>query len=340
MNSRYSDSRIDVSIVVPVYNVSRYLDRLFTSILEQDFCDFEVIFIDDGSTDDSLSKCLKFKNKNTSYQISVVHQTNQGTSIARNVGLKKAKGKYIYFCDPDDYIDSTLLKENYYYAEKLKANVVIFGYYIEDIFENIIEKKQPRSEFYKSLKAFQKDFASLYDNGYLYFVWNKLYLRKSLKNLKFDNYKNGEDTRFNLIYYRNISRIYVNNRTYYHYTVNRPNSAQSNKSVLKASNRFREVTELDNLIHKYWNISDNRKLNDLVANQYIQTAFTVYYLDKDRNSKNSLSNRILNSNIVKTQLLLSKNCSLKYNIQKMIIRLRKLPGLMNLYKIYREIKNE
>ncbi|WP_172992975.1 glycosyltransferase family 2 protein, partial [Lactobacillus helveticus] len=78
-----------------------------------------------GSTDNSYSYCLDYKNKHQN--VILINKKNSGVSSARNIGLERARGKYIYFCDPDDILNSNLLEENYEIAEKYKANVVIFG---------------------------------------------------------------------------------------------------------------------------------------------------------------------------------------------------------------------
>ena len=95
------------SVIVPVYNVEDYLDKCIISILGQDYNDFEIILIDDGSTDKSGMICDEYQSKDE--RIHVVHKSNNGLSSARNTGIKEAKGDYLVFVDSDDWIDSNSL---------------------------------------------------------------------------------------------------------------------------------------------------------------------------------------------------------------------------------------
>lgn len=89
------------SIIVPIYNMQDYLDQCIQSILNQTFEDFELLLINDGSTDDSLSICQSY--------IKLLTQANKGVSAARNLGLEQMTGKYVIFIDPDDYVDQNHL---------------------------------------------------------------------------------------------------------------------------------------------------------------------------------------------------------------------------------------
>ncbi|SJN16497.1 Glycosyltransferase [Marinilactibacillus psychrotolerans 42ea] len=109
----------EVSIIMPVYNVSAHLPRAIQSALNQTKMDFELILVNDGSTDDSGAICDHFAEEEP-LLIQVIHQKNQGSGMARNAGLRKAKGKYIYFADPDDYFKPTLLADNVRLAEEKK----------------------------------------------------------------------------------------------------------------------------------------------------------------------------------------------------------------------------
>ena len=96
-----------VSIIVPVYNVEKYLHRCVDSILLQTFTDFELLLIDDGSTDKSVGICDKYALKDR--RIRVFHKKNGGVSSARNLGIKKSNGVYILFVDSDDYLSPSHL---------------------------------------------------------------------------------------------------------------------------------------------------------------------------------------------------------------------------------------
>lgn len=101
-----------ISVIVPVYNVEKYLSRCIDSILAQTFTDFELILVDDGSTDESGKICDEYAAKDK--RIIVIHKENEGVSKARNVALDKARGEYICFCDSDDYLSNDYLDVMYH----------------------------------------------------------------------------------------------------------------------------------------------------------------------------------------------------------------------------------
>ncbi len=206
---------VKVSVISPIYNGEKYLYNFLKSVCNQTLTDIEIILVDDGSNDNSREICYEFAKMDK--RIKIYTQKNKGPGIARNLGLKEATGKYIYFCDPDDYLDQNLLKDNYLLAEKNKANLVVFGIYNENNDGILINKVIPSKGFYYFNIDFRKIFIHLYYNNLLYVVWNKLYLRSSLRNHRFSSIKYGEDTRFNLDHYSNVSRVLYNDNCYYHY---------------------------------------------------------------------------------------------------------------------------
>ena len=92
-----------VSIIVPVFNVEKYLSRCINSLVAQDYKQLEIILVNDGSTDSSMTICKEYEKKDN--RIKIINQQNQGLSMARNAGLKLAHGKYICFVDSDDWVE-------------------------------------------------------------------------------------------------------------------------------------------------------------------------------------------------------------------------------------------
>lgn len=213
------------SIIVPVYNVKKYLKECLDSIVNQTFKDFEVICINDGSTDDSL-KILEEYALNDK-RITVITQENQGPGAARNRALDIAQGKYTLFVDPDDWIELNALETLYNAAEKFGANIVQFDY------ESYDEKtKRARSVNFYEL-ARKKFGLNLSKKPYfrweevsdsLFYtcdmaVWNKLFLTKYIKenDIKFGTTKKGEDNIFVIKSYILSPLIYSIDETLYHY---------------------------------------------------------------------------------------------------------------------------
>ena len=121
----------EISIIVPVYKVEKYLKKCVDSILAQTFTDFELILVDDGSPDDSGKICEEYAEKDA--RVRVLHKENGGLSSARNAGIEVAKGKYLGFIDSDDYIAEDMYELLYNTIIKEDADLSICGIY--DVYE-------------------------------------------------------------------------------------------------------------------------------------------------------------------------------------------------------------
>lgn len=114
-----------ISVVVPVYNVEKYLNRCIKSIIGQTYKNLEIILVDDGSPDKCPELCEEWKQKDE--RIKVIHKENAGLGMARNTGIENANGKYVFFCDSDDYISLETIEKAYESAEKHNSDIVMFG---------------------------------------------------------------------------------------------------------------------------------------------------------------------------------------------------------------------
>lgn len=119
------NNQYEISIIIPVYNVEKYIEKCIDSVLEQSFKDFEIILVNDGSTDCSGIICNKYSKRDE--RISVIHKKNGGISSARNIALDCAKGKYITFIDSDDCISKDYIKILYNNIINQKADISICG---------------------------------------------------------------------------------------------------------------------------------------------------------------------------------------------------------------------
>ena len=136
------------SIIVPIYNVAKYLEKCIESILMQDYSNYELILIDDGSTDESGNICDSYSNRKG---IRVVHQKNAGLAAARNTGIKKAKGKWCVFVDSDDYIGDIHFLSNLY-ERSIDKDVIIYGCsQFMDGTDKIVRRKYTKLEKINSL---------------------------------------------------------------------------------------------------------------------------------------------------------------------------------------------
>ncbi|GEQ32299.1 putative glycosyl transferase [Marinilactibacillus psychrotolerans] len=255
----------EVSIIMPVYNVSAHLPRAIQSVLNQTKMDFELILVNDGSTDDSGLICDQFVEEEP-LLIQVIHQKNQGSGMARNAGLRRAKGKYIYFADPDDYFKPTLLAENVRLAEEKQADLVVFGYTRE------VEGKPedrvtllPRQPHFYTQDGFKKHFRNFHHFS-PYSLWNKLYCRQYLREhkIRFTNQKLGQDALFNISVYRDIQNVAFNRKAYYHY-VTHDGSAVNRYRDDRFMMELNIALQFKNLI-EHWGMET--EFNDLLKREF------------------------------------------------------------------------
>lgn len=170
---------MDISVIIPVYNVEKYLRECIESVLKQIYKDFEVILIDDGSTDSCPSICDEYSKKDN--RVRVFHKDNGGLSDARNVGIENAKGKYLSFVDSDDVVDEDFLSTFVEQAKKENADIVVCN--AQPFFNEIGIGKS--NEYVKTVYTDYKKFQLILNNTKV----NDYYMNKFYKKNLFDNFK-------------------------------------------------------------------------------------------------------------------------------------------------------
>lgn len=172
-----------VSVVIPVYNMEQYLPRCMETMLAQTCLDFEILLVDDGSTDGSGSMCDAYAAGHPDF-IRVVHKANGGLSSARNAGIDAAKGEFIIFPDPDDWVEPDYVEKLLEYRQQYDADLVCTGYYI-DTETNCTPAKQDQQPI--TLTGAEAQKALLLPPQMSGFAWNKLYRLDVIRehNLRF-----------------------------------------------------------------------------------------------------------------------------------------------------------
>lgn len=209
------------SVIIPCYNVEKQIEKCIDSILNQSFRDYEIILIDDESSDKTGEICDKYRDENR--DIIVVHQQNTGLSGARNTGLKIAKGNYIYFLDSDDYIDSNLLEIVYEQIHNESPDCVIFGY--RRILDNNIYRISINEKAIYITDTFKKKKNFLLKKYLLgkitTSVWSKIYSNKIIQenNISFVDTKliMSEDLLFDCCYFLHAKKIVAIDNILYNY---------------------------------------------------------------------------------------------------------------------------
>ena len=175
-----------LSIIVPIYNAELYLSHCIDSILKQTFTNFELLLINDGSTDNSGAICDEYAKRDK--RIKIIRQKNSGQANARNKGIKESKGKYIAFVDSDDWIDEDFIETLEQYISN--DNIVCCGYkeiYDDKIVENKISNLITinKIEFLKLLNKFEinKIFSQKTVNPIGNYLWNKIYPASILEKI-------------------------------------------------------------------------------------------------------------------------------------------------------------
>lgn len=206
---------VKVSIIVPVYNVEKFLEKCLDNLINQTLKDIEIICVNDGSTDNSLNILKSFANKDK--RITVIDKQNEGPSVARNVGLEKAQGEYIGFVDSDDWVDLDFYEKLYNSAVNNNA----------DISTASIFRWRKHNTKYKIKYSEEKTYTNLQDKmnccntPKICYVWNKLYKSTLLKDEEFKSGVYFEDVIWLPHIIKKSNIIVTTPNTNYYYRVNK-----------------------------------------------------------------------------------------------------------------------
>lgn len=256
-----------ISIIVPIYNVEKYIHKCINSILDQSLTEFELILVDDGSPDRCGEICDEYSKKDN--RIKVIHKNNGGVSSARNIGIDKACGEYIGFVDPDDYIDVNMYEILYKSAKKNNAEIVISSF---SFIRNCKEEKQDVSNdelIFNKYEAITKYFDMVYPFNFS-FMCNKLIKRELFDGIRFNtNILVQEDTEIMIkIYNRSKNIAYIGQPLYFYQL--RDDSATGNR-ISKG-----KITTEQAFLNIYRYIKENlSQFNSKALLKYISYFFNI-----------------------------------------------------------------
>ena len=196
----------EISMIVPVYQVEKYIAQCIESVINQTFHDFELILIDDGSKDNSGKICDSYAEKDN--RIRVIHTENKGAAAARNMGLEQASGRYITFLDGDDYLAENMLERLYEVIDGSEYDVVVCDFLnlLPDEKENFIVHLKEKTVSGRIVLEHLKNGKNY---GVWTIVWNKIYKKEVLDNIRFPTGKYFEDEFFSDQLYLASNKIHV-----------------------------------------------------------------------------------------------------------------------------------
>lgn len=316
-------SSCKVSVIVPIYNVEKYLARCLESLINQTLKDIEIVCVNDGSTDDSLNILNKYAKKDT--RIKIINKVNGGLSSARNAALDIVNGEYVSFVDSDDWVDINMLKDMYENAIKEKYDIVMCSYTREYINKSRLKKLNMQEvaiygEDEVSLQLHRRiigplkeELANPEQTDSLVTAWGKLYKTEIINNnnIRFIDTSiiGTEDCLFNVYAFKYIKKAMFLNKPYYHYWKENPSSLTSiHKQNLKDKwmNMYNYIRDfLDE--NKYDEIF-YEALNNRICMSIIGLGLNECYmrntseLEKIKNIKKILSDEVIINALSKLEL--------------------------------------
>lgn len=262
-----------ISIIIPVYNVEKYLSRCINSILSQSYKDLEIILVDDGSPDNSPRLCDEIAQKDS--RVVVIHKSNGGLSSARNAGLDIAKGEYIFFVDSDDWLSSKEVLEQFYNKAIENNSSFVFGLMNSATDKTITPLKVNN--------RYKEDDLFLLSNPYLFSACNKLYKKELFKNIRFELNRVNEDVDIiPLIFQNALNPICLREYSYCYYI----NTSSITRSVFNKK-RFDMFKSVSHVYKEFDGTNKQKKI--FYQNLFGFQIFSVYLsILKSSNKKENL----------------------------------------------------
>lgn len=293
-----------ISIVIPVYNCEKHIERCINSILKQTYKNLEIVLVNDGSKDKSLEICEKYAQRDN--RILIFNKENEGVSSARNLGIEKSHGEFISFVDSDDYLEETFCEELINKLYEYDVDYVACGYkrvyndkHIEYVNNDFSERIVSPIEYLNELLNVQKGYG---------FAHMKLIKKEVIGDIKFDiELKVGEDALFNVMLCEKLKKILIYNKALYNYYFN------SNSVVRKFDNNYdkkyiksmERMTQYINLKYKD-NTIIKENLQNYIAYHVLLICVNFCYHPENENKGIKLLKKICNYPIFKTAI---KHCS-------------------------------
>lgn len=256
-----------VSVIMPIYNNEKTLRRAIDSILNQTIFDLELILVNDGSTDASGDICDEYGRKEPLI-VEVIHQQHRGLGLARNAGMFKSTGKYIYFANPHHIFNKRMLQDNIQMADDKEAELVVFGFTDETIRSSEgTYQHLPRMPHILKQTTFRNHYRNFH-HFHPYELSNKIYRRAYLRQhaIKFYNTSLNVTSLFHLDVYRKLNRVVFNRVSYCTHEVKEEKEFESYNEIFYEVN-LKRAQRLQTLLASW---GREVEFYDLIVNEYFQ----------------------------------------------------------------------
>ncbi len=267
-------NHIIVSVIIPVFNSERFLRRCLDSVIAQDFEDFEMILVDDGSADNSGTICEEYAEDYSN--VLVYHKKNEGASFARKYGLEKARGKFVCFIDSDDWVTLDYISKLYALIEKYNVNVSACSIQRVKIGDN--SENSFRDAFQSSLLQYQELMPRFFKYEFWGF-WGKIYLKSCLESLSFPSATLSEDYYVMAQLFNKERQIAYTEEPLYYYEYH-----ENSLSHQKLSKRSFEEFENVKAVYEY-SSTYLPQYRDFALSNVIETCVKLYAMAKEENCR-------------------------------------------------------
>lgn len=302
--------KVSVSIIMPIYNAQENLEEAIQSVEKSSFSDYELLLIDDGSTDNSSHICQKFAEKND--KIKYISKENGGVASARNKGLEAAKGEYVAFLDADDSLSENMLEKMYIAATNTNADVCMAGWNEwrgsekkanKIVSEDLLVEGRESAKQLALMLLTSGHIRSSYEKITSYFmmgvVWNSIYRRKFLEDNQihfFCFWNNEDDWIFDIQCYNKADRIYIMEESLYNYRIDEGSLSHKKRYIEDLYRRRRNGIDwiwktLDELCQNQPEKKEKAELYKglLQRRLLLYTLFNETAVEKRRSSKEAIA---------------------------------------------------
>ena len=270
-----------ISVIIPVYNIEEYIEKCLESVNAQTYTDYEVIIVNDGSTDKSAEIVLSFIKDRHLSNWNLIDQENSGVAATRNVAMDLAKGEWLAFIDGDDWVESNYLESMWKMLEEHPVDLCYCGC---RAYDQITGTFEVWSQYGDDVGELPKDIGKLYSFGY---IWGHLYKKSIVEenNIRFDEHIFCEDSAFNLDYNSVINSFCMTGCVAYNYRINRSGSLvtklvhpskkrrlydhmQTFLTAIDEDYLIKGMKQNPKLVRVLWNELHCSITNDILENQY------------------------------------------------------------------------